>query len=272
MSKQKFNVGDKVKILDTGNALALWYPIKETVVNVGFVKEYDKVNQKYVVKTEDAIWRCRPDNLELVKTEETNMNTNEQNYTKDYSLLRKFDLEAAMNGEHVMVGYGNKFDDCVYITHHIEPVKEYVFDVKDQGFIVVGASCTTTRAFTLDCVKMKPLAWVEGKPVYKGDVLYATGGCHKGTLVTANGKKVFDGHNGDKYLPVKYGASDCANAAINDLTWNKPKVKREGWLNIYKNGTTYLHDTEEEAVKGSVNYYGKVALNFVTTIRIEWEE
>ena len=49
-------------------------------------------------------------------------------------------------------------------------------------------------------------------------------------------------------------------------------VKREGWINLYKNeGITYLpgiiHDSEEEAkeaIKGDPD--------FITTIKIEWEE
>ena len=49
-------------------------------------------------------------------------------------------------------------------------------------------------------------------------------------------------------------------------------VKREGWINLYKNeGITYLpgiiHDSEEdakEAIKGDPD--------FIATIKIEWEE
>ena len=58
----KFNIGDKVKILDTGSKLGWWWPMSETVGKVGIVKEYDKVNQKYLVETDDAIWCYNPDN------------------------------------------------------------------------------------------------------------------------------------------------------------------------------------------------------------------
>ena len=49
-------------------------------------------------------------------------------------------------------------------------------------------------------------------------------------------------------------------------------VKREGWINLYKNeGITYLpgiiHDNEEDAKKAI-----KDDPDFITTIKIEWEE
>ena len=49
-------------------------------------------------------------------------------------------------------------------------------------------------------------------------------------------------------------------------------VKREGWINLYKNeGITYLpgiiHDSEEDAKKAI-----KDDPDFITTIKIEWEE
>ena len=49
-------------------------------------------------------------------------------------------------------------------------------------------------------------------------------------------------------------------------------VKREGWINLYKNeGITYLpgiiHDSEEDAKKAI-----KDDPDFITTTKIEWEE
>ena len=49
-------------------------------------------------------------------------------------------------------------------------------------------------------------------------------------------------------------------------------VKREGWINLYKDeGITYLpgiiHDSEEDAKKAI-----KDDPDFITTIKIEWEE
>ena len=49
-------------------------------------------------------------------------------------------------------------------------------------------------------------------------------------------------------------------------------VKREGWINLYKNeGITYLpgiiHDSEEDAKKAI-----KGDPDFIATIKIEWEE
>ena len=51
-----------------------------------------------------------------------------------------------------------------------------------------------------------------------------------------------------------------------------PTTKREGWINLYKDeGITYLpgiiHDSEEDAKKAI-----KDDPDFITTIKIEWEE
>ena len=49
-----------------------------------------------------------------------------------------------------------------------------------------------------------------------------------------------------------------------------PTTKKEGWINIFKIGKTYqcgnIHNTEEEALNCKSNQ------NYITTIKIEWEE
>ncbi len=207
------------------------------------------------------------------------MSTDKQNYTKDYSLLRKFDLEAAKNGEHVLVGYGNKFDDCVYITHHIEPIEEYVFNVKDHGFVILGASGSCTHAFTLDSAKMKPLAWVEGKPVYKGDVLWYN---EFGFSIEVTGNNDYDPNNGlkgkvkevTKKNPCCHVGGELTWAPFYEWSWNKPKVKREGWINVYKKHQTgsKIYVTKEEAYEGCEKCFSAPADDYITTVRIEWEE
>lgn len=268
----KFNIGDKVKILDTGKKTGWIDDMQSTIGMSGVVDEYSMHTKEYkVMLTDGRYWWYNEDNLELVNTEETNMNTNEQNYTKDYSLLRKFDLEMVKCGWDMLYNLDGELKDCSYVTHHLSPIEEYVFNIEDHGFIVVGASCANTHHQTLDYVKMKPLAWVEGKPVYKGDVLYYAPRTEvlSGRPCTIKGS-VSNIANGLQLEEEREGTFVWTMAS--NLTWNKPKVKREGWINIYKNGTTYLHDTEEEAAKGSVNFRGQCSPDFVTTIRIEWEE
>lgn len=267
MSKKKFNVGDKVKILDTGNALALWYPVKETVVNVGFIKEYDKVNQKYLVKTDDAIWRCRPNNLELVNTEETNMNANEQNYTKDYSLLRKFNLEAAKNGEEICNAYEQA--DWDFIAGIDAENKCVLLHIPSNTFVI---SNTVS-------LRMKPLAWVEGKPVYKGAVLWYN---EFGFSIEVTGNNDYDPNNGlkgkvkevTKKSHCCYVGGELTWAPFDKWSWNKPKVKREGWINVYKKHQTgsKIYVTKEEAYEGCEKCFSAPADDYITTIRIEWEE
>lgn len=179
-------------------------------------------------------------------------------YIKDYYLLRKFDLEAAKNGEeicHKSVSSNLKFVDGV------DSNNQCVLLYEETNTYVVSSA---------DNLRMKPLAWVEGKPVYKGDVLYVTDGLHKGKSVVANGNLVYNQLLGS-FLPIESNSSYENKANIKYLTWNKPKVKKEGWINIYNNGTTHLHDTKENADQGSRNSYGERSNGFVTTVRIEYE-
>ena len=66
MSKQKFNVGDKVKILDTGSKGGWADEMQSTVGKYGIVQKYDKYCEDYLVCTDSAEWWYREDDLELV--------------------------------------------------------------------------------------------------------------------------------------------------------------------------------------------------------------
>lgn len=72
MSKQKFNVGDKVKILDTGEKAGWVDEMQSTVGKYGIVQEYDEYCEDYLVCTDSAEWWYRNDDLELVSSAVTN--------------------------------------------------------------------------------------------------------------------------------------------------------------------------------------------------------
>lgn len=74
MSKQKFNVGDKVKILDTGSKDGWVDEMQETVGELGIVVEYDKSCKDYLVVIEAISheWWYRDDDLKLVSSVVTN--------------------------------------------------------------------------------------------------------------------------------------------------------------------------------------------------------
>lgn len=143
---------------------------------------------------------------------------------KDYSLLRPFDLEAANFGtkaywfetECVWFGpSGNKFSQPMYAVEH------------NAGMSYVPAS--ELRAY--------PLAWVEGRPVYKGDVLY----CEK--LAEHTGIAVQYFQTGMIHgLGQIY--SDLLVAHPEHMTWQKPKTKREGWIEVCQ---VRHHKSKEDA-------------------------
>lgn len=91
---------------------------------------------------------------------------------KDYSLLRPFDLEAAKHGEPICFSSGAK------ITRFIDGPDS----VGDLVFVVPDGQFYFTREKE---IRMAPLAWVEDRPVYRGDVLYNK----VGQELTATGEK-----------------------------------------------------------------------------------
>ena len=92
-------------------------------------------------------------------------------HKKDYSLLRPFDLEAAKAGALLTCCPG-------HAANHMfggDPVWKYVAGPDVDGRILVeviesGRFAALSRP---ESFCMAPLAWVEGRPVYKGDVLYS---------------------------------------------------------------------------------------------------
>ena len=128
--------------------------------------------------------------------------------TKNYSLLRPFDLEAAKRGEPIL-----------WIDH---PIRWVALSDKE--------------------LRMAPLCWVEGRPVYKGDVLYRPG-INDGPVVALE----IGNEEGDIYLSFEDDAgSEFADNRRGYLTWADPnpvlcevegKPVRKGdrlWSNFFK--------------------------------------
>lgn len=169
--------------------------------------------------------------------------------TKDYSLLRPFDLEAAKRGEPIMgIDLSWPLIFCGTTTNGQVIFVEYAD--KSGGDQKV------------DDIRMAPLAWVEGKPVYKGDVLYQYyTKDHKNRLVTIS--NIFT--NGIDYLTFIEGGNWAIDGNISKLTWNKPKVKKSGWMNSYDSGEHYVYPTKDRA--DAMATYSRKAC-----IEIFWEE
>lgn len=177
------------------------------------------------------------------------------------SLLRPFDLEAVKRGEKV-VWTDDPQDDAGTQWQYVDSdscANEIVIKSEGLGFIVLGGG-------EYDHMAMAPLCWVEGRPVYRGDVLY---------YVQHGAYRKFVVQDLNSFAPTApVFLEDVPNErgvgcwmSPEKLTWNPPKVKREGWLNIYSGGRvgTAARHTREEADHEANS-------DRLACIHIEWEE
>lgn len=164
----------------------------------------------------------------------------QETYSNDYSLLRPFDLEAAKRGEPLTTP-----------NHRFEgrPVLKYTAGPDSNGDIVV----TNIEGGNFDiaapsCFAMAPLAWVEGKPVYNGDVLWykQDGVADIKESRTVKGISMYDdqGLEWEEQPDGFYNWSYIAN-----MTWTKPKqkIKKQIWINVYPEETFTSHQSKERA-------------------------
>ena len=169
-------------------------------------------------------------------------------YEKDYSLLRPFDLDAAKRGESICCATGA---DATYICGP-NSLNSIVVQWHDDRFSVMHISN----------IRMKPLFFVEGKPVYKGDVLFNTTGAIVRRVVS---------------MRIGCGEVLCEDGIgydINELTWSaQPKVKREGWINVYGyHRPAYIHRTRKDADFSATRACGNADNRRIACVRIEWQE
>lgn len=140
---------------------------------------------------------------------------------KDYSLLRPFDLEAAKDGAEICYELGCP-TEFIGVLNQDKP--GYVL-TKDQNHVLFSS---TNRKI----LRLSPLCWVEGKPVYPGDVLERENGkAFIPDMVAISGELRMLGEGLPSFLNPEL------------LRWPRPKpVKR--WINVYPDAT---HDNRETA-------------------------
>ena len=191
---------------------------------------------------------------------------------KDLNLLRPFDLEAAKRGEPVVQVGGDVFK--VRWVARDRDNKTNIVE-KDGAH---GGLLTCVGYAIDDWLRMAPLGWVEGRPVYPGDELFYKAEYNSGRFI-AKSRHESEG--------VIFGRSFFDSGTVYDhensfekahrLTWTKPVriVKREGWIKISKPeieidhprflaGGSPVFRTEEDA-KTWPRSSGLV-------VKIEWEE
>lgn len=185
---------------------------------------------------------------------------------KDYSLLRPFDLEAAKRGEPVL-----------HIDRPSLRVRWVAIAGCGNSNIVEGP---VFEGFALkvdyvpdECLRMAPLCWVEGRPAYKGDVLYYSdlGAWRKFEVQDSNqfGK---DAPLFLENVPNEHGVG--VGIGPDKLTWTPPTVKREGWINLYP----CVYDGHAYNALASHSYRSKqeadarAGKDRLSCVRVEWEE
>ena len=159
-----------------------------------------------------------------------------ESFEKNLELLRPLDPTKLKQGDKVL---------------HLQGEREvtYIAGPDGVGSIVVRDSGDRLRLRQVRWYRMKPLLWIAGRPVYPGDKLF-----HEGKEVFARD-------------PIdNVGWMTCADGCHRDtkkMTWDRPKVKKEGWVNIYP--ASKVHWSKEAA---DMEAFG----NRIACGRIEWEE
>lgn len=179
---------------------------------------------------------------------------------KDYSLLRPFDLEAAKRGEAVC--WHDAVEEMRYVGPSTGDGTAGCFEWLE------GKHVGTFETYPASAIRMAPLCWVEGKPVYQGDVLHDK----KIGAVTAKRDKSFVG--GVCFKNNKGNGFAALSAFTDSLTWTPPTRKVTRYINIYPEAATpqgfgcWLHPSPEAAAKDA-SHRPDVAP--ICTIQVEFE-
>jgi hypothetical protein len=146
---------------------------------------------------------------------------------KDYSLLRPFDLEAAKAGVLLCDQSGSTLAGLLCCTPDSSGYfRAWVDRIGGLVSSLPGKS-----------IRLAPLCWVEGKPVYPRDMLEHA----------KHGEVVAKSRHASKGMLVveKYDS-----LALGNLAWPRPKpVKR--WINIYPTNSFESQDSANEYAASS---------------------
>ena len=156
----------------------------------------------------------------------------------------------------------------------------YVAGPNPQGNVVI--QWAASKRYEVRPVKhleeycwMAPLCEIEGKPVYVGDELwYSDASVSTRIRVTGYNDKVddFSGLKGiiQESLRECYKVGNETWAGITNWSWEKPKKKKTGWVNVYpclfqRNETSVIYKSKETALQ-------QAASDIIDTVEITWME
>ena len=131
-------------------------------------------------------------------------------YPQNADLLRPFDLEAAKAGAPVQIL--GRAPELTYVAGP-DSAGKYIFKVPDGRF-------TRPETCEVEKLRMAPLAWVEGRPVYRGDRLYSS---FFDKMFVVGGVSRTDS---DDFLTAP-AISAQANTNSSKCSWEAPKPKTE---------------------------------------------
>lgn len=176
----------------------------------------------------------------------------------DLTLLRPLDIKAAVEGEPICTVNGNHLDFVA------------ADEVNGLHCVRIGDWDSRVGRLSIWCkeqLRMAPIRWFERKPVYLGDVLYSEQG--KGTIIK---DCRFTGGYAIKFDGGKTVSTEAPYFS-DELSWTRPNVKREGWVNIYGNGSAcWRYHTKEDADNSARIGGGIIDPARIACVRIEWEE
>lgn len=175
----------------------------------------------------------------------------------DYSLLRK------INPDELVVG--------IKVLDVDLGLCEFVAGPDHEGDVCLRYTCPYAgRESLFICgvseLRLPPLAWLEGKPVYKGETLFR-GSVWVRVVSVLNERtlavETLTGHVGQF-------------ASLSELTWELPKkkTKRKGWINLYKSRdpntpvATGLWGTREAAD----DLAQRTSSERLACLEVDWEE
>lgn len=183
----------------------------------------------------------------------------------DKTLLRPFDLEAAKSGAELLLHGTDTI--CTYVAGP-DPFGRIVVKINDNGAFIF-------RDKEGD-LKMAPLCWVRRSlsdaamlPVYRGDVVYSTGGGNRAWRVT----------RADPTGTVELETNGNGKAWLinpDNLVLEKPvrMVKREAWINLYppKSSTHCVYTSHGYPSEKMADDVKVKDANRIACVHIEWEE
>lgn len=154
---------------------------------------------------------------------------------KDYSLLRPFDKEIVKAGDALIYIYLPEAE--FKFVAGPDSTGEFVFLNGDNIFVFARPAL----------MRIAPLCWIEGMPVYPDSILYGQ-------------------NTGRQYLGKEIGVEDF-------YTWKKPKQKKKAWINLYPaNSGSVMIATSSNGFPTKYMADKHATKSRIACVQIEWEE